>query len=72
MITTTFVHDITLMGSIVGEGRAEISEDALLFAEREAARISREVYPGRLIRVQDLDGIDIVAEFRNGVKRESF
>lgn len=69
MITTIYVHDVTLMGSIIGEGRAEDPELALKSAEACAARRSLE-YPGRLVRVHDIDDIDVVSEFRNGEKQE--
>ena len=62
-MTTTLVqiHDITINGSLVGEG------NGIEQAESEAARISL-AYPGRLVRVHKLCGIDVHGEFRNGEK----
>ena len=55
-------HDITLMGSLIGEGYGiESAEDA-------ARELSRSAFTGRLIRVMDVSGLDVIAEFRNGEK----
>lgn len=55
-------HDITLNGSLIGEGMG------ILDTEAKAQIISLHTYPGRLIRVMDGSGLDVIAEFRNGEK----
>jgi hypothetical protein len=63
MRTSTIVrHDITLMGSLIGEGFG--AKDA----EESARELSRSAFTGRLIRVMDESGLDVIAEFRNGEK----
>jgi len=63
MRTSTIIrHDITLMGSLVGEGHS-VEE-----AEESARELSRSAFTGRLIRVMDESGLDVIAEFRNGEK----
>lgn len=55
-------HDITLMGSLIGEGYGVEN------AEESARELSRSAFTGRLIRVMDVSGLDVIAEFRNGEK----
>lgn len=55
-------HDITLMGSLIGEGMGiEAAEDA-------ARELSLSAFTGRKICVLDESGFDVIAEFRNGEK----
>lgn len=53
------MYDITLTGSIVQAGRTV--DDA----HAKAATIS-EGFPGRLIRIHDVDGETVIAEYRDG------
>lgn len=55
-------HDITLMGSLIGEGFS--IEDA----EESARELSLSAFTGRRICVLDESGFDVIAEFRNGEK----
>lgn len=52
-------YDITVTGSLVGG--ADTSE----LAKREAAQVSK-VMIGRLVRVHDVDGETVIAEYRDG------
>jgi hypothetical protein len=63
MITSSIArHDITLMGSLIGEGFG------IENAEDRARDLSLSAFTGRLIRVMDESGLDVIAEFRNGEK----
>jgi hypothetical protein len=56
-------YDISLLGSTVQSGRT-IEE-----AHGRAAAVSQG-FPGRLVRIHDVDGVSIIAEYRNGVQEE--
>ena len=51
--------DITMTGSLIGWGEDESA------ARREAAHLSK-VMVGRLIRVHGVDGVSVIAEYRDG------
>ncbi len=55
------MYDITLTGSIVQAGRTPQE------AYDKAIEISKG-FAGRLIRVHDIDGVEVLAEYRNGVR----
>lgn len=57
-------YDITLNGSLLDSG------NTLDVAETIARRLSESTYPGRLIRVHNVDGVSVASEFRNGVREE--
>lgn len=57
-------YDITLNGSLLD------SADTLAGAETIAQRLSESTYPGRLIRVHNVDGVSVASEFRNGEREE--
>ena len=58
------MYDVTLRGSLLDSGNTP--EDA----KRRARQISAITYPGRLIRVHDVDGATVIAEYRDGVALE--
>lgn len=53
------MYDITLLGSIVQAGRT-------LDEARDRAVTVSQGFPGRLIRVHDVDGETVIAEYRDG------
>lgn len=59
-----FGYDITVTGSL-RDGRSTLES-----AMDRAKSMSLNNYPGRLVRVHGLDGVSVVAEFRNGVQEE--
>jgi hypothetical protein len=59
---TDIRYDITLMGSLIGEGFG------IENAEDRARDLSLSAFTGRLIRVMDESGLDVITEFRNGEK----
>jgi len=59
---TAIRYDVTLMGSLIGEGFGIES------AEDRARELSQSAFTGRLIWVMDVCGLDVIAEFRNGEK----
>ena len=58
------MYDITLTGSLLDAGNT-VKE-----AQRLASLISEVTYPGRLIRVHDVDGATVIAEYRDGKSLE--
>lgn len=54
------MYDITLVGSLVGDGASV--EDAYSTAKKISLQ-----FPGRLIRVHDVDGETVIAEYRDGL-----
>lgn len=52
-------YDISLLGSTVQSGRT-IDE-----ARNKAVKVS-EGFPGRLVRIHDVDGETVIAEYRDG------
>jgi hypothetical protein len=53
-------YDITLNGSLLD------SRETLSSAETIAQHMSEFTYPGRLIRIHDVDGVSVLAEYRDG------
>lgn len=58
------MYDVTLTGSLLDAGNTP--DDA----KRRARQISAITYPGRLIRVHDVDGETVIAEYRDGIALE--
>lgn len=54
-------HDITVNGSLIG------AAFEVAVAVENAMDFSTEDFPGRLIRVHDIDGESVLAEVRDGV-----
>lgn len=61
----TIILDITINGSIVGQGEGYRVAYARWEAFVNAKDISRN-NPTRLVRIHDVDGESVIAEFRNG------
>lgn len=59
------MYDITLTGSLIDAGNT--LDDAITKAK--ALSLS---FAGRLIRVHNVDGVSVAAEFRNGVQEEIY
>lgn len=59
-IAQVTLYDITLRGSIIGQG--ESFQGAKVAARQASLR-----FPNRLVRVHDLDGETIIFECRDGV-----
>lgn len=55
------MYDISLLGSTIQFGRTPQE------AYDKAVEISKD-FAGRLVRVHDIDGIEVLAEYRDGVR----
>lgn len=58
-----FGYDITVNGSLRDASLTVESAEVL------ARQMSKVNYPGRLVRVHGVDGREVIAEYRNGVRR---
>lgn len=54
------MYEVSLFGSTIA--RQSNPCDAVLQAQFN----SRHIYPGRLVRVHDVDGVTVIAEVRDG------
>lgn len=60
-VTAPTFYRITLLGSLIGEATT------LELAHAQAEDLSRHSFPRRLVRVHDVDGETVLAEYRDGL-----